>query len=184
MNRITNRTIVLRISLCVFCMLAASYATSAQEKQPGPAPAPQSEGKKAFEKLKTMSGSWQGKIMDIPITFTIRAASSRTAIVHEAHTPGGGPPNNEITMFYIDGDRLLATHYCDAGNRSHLEGKLTSDGKGVDFNLVELIGSKRGGFLQRLTFTVVDADRHVAELTFVQPDGKPIPLRGEFQRTK
>ena len=86
-------------------------------------------------------------------------------------------------MFYVEGDRLLATHYCDAGNRAHLEGKLTSDGKGVDFNILELVGSKRGGYLQRMLFTLPDSDHQVAELSFVQPDGKPIPLRGGFQRT-
>ena len=49
--------------------------------------------------------------MGIPINFTIRTASSGTTILHEATTPGGGPPNHEITMFYVEGDRFLATHY-------------------------------------------------------------------------
>lgn len=33
-------------------------------------------------------------------------------------------------------------------------------------------------------FTLIDADHHTAELTFVMPDGKAIVLRGEFTRTK
>jgi hypothetical protein len=183
MSQKTIRPIFLTISFCLICLFAAASAVAAQDK-PSTVGGAQSDAKKAFEKLKALSGSWQGTIMGISINFTIRAASSGTTILHEATTPGGGPPNHEITMFYVEGDRFLATHYCDAGNRSNMEGKLTADGKGVEFSLLELVGSKKGGFLQRLMFTSTDADRHVVELDFVQPNGKLIPLRGEFQRTK
>jgi hypothetical protein len=182
MSQKTFRPIFLAISFCLVCLFAAMSAVPAQDKPSGVGGA-QPDAKKAFEKLKALSGSWQGTIMGISINFTIRTASSGTTILHEATTPGGGPPNHEITMFYLEGDRLLATHYCDAGNRSHMEGKLTADGNGVEFSLLELVGSKKGGFLNRLMFTATDADRHVVELDFVQPNGKPIPLRGEFQRT-
>jgi hypothetical protein len=145
--------------------------------------AAQSEAKKALEKLKTLAGSWQGAIMGISINFTIRAASSGTAVLHEGHTDGGGPPNHEITMFYVEGERLLATHYCDAGNRARLEGKMSPDGKTIEFSFLDVTGSTRGGYLKGFVFTMIDANHHTAELTFVMPDGKAIPLRGEFTRT-
>lgn len=183
MSHKTIRPILLKILFCLICLLASASAVLAQDKPAAPTVA-QSDAKKAFEKLKTfLSGSWQGTIMNIPINFTIRAASSGTAILHEGMTEGGGPPNHEITMFYLDGDRFLATHYCDAGNRSHMEGKLTTDGKGVEFSFLELVGNTKGGYVKNMMFTMVDHDRHAAEITFVQPNGKPIQLRGEFQRT-
>ena len=95
-----------------------------------------------------------------------------------------GPPNHEITMFYVEGDRLLATHYCDAGNRSRLEGKMSPDGKTIEFSFLDVAGSTRGGYLKGMVFTMIDANHHTAEFTFVMPDGKPIQLRGEFTRTK
>ena len=112
--------------LMILVMLLATVAVvRAQDNQPKPADAQAvatsaqtgADAKKAFAKLKTLSGSWQGTIMGIPINFTIRAVSSGTAILHEGNTSEEGPPKHEITMFYRDGDRLLATHYCDAGNR-------------------------------------------------------------------
>jgi uncharacterized damage-inducible protein DinB len=142
-----------------------------------------SDAQRAFENMKTLAGSWQGAVMGIPINFTIRAASSGTAILHEGDSGGGRPPNHEITMFYRDGDRLLATHYCDAGNRSQLEGKMSPDGKTIEFSFLDVIGGTRGGHLRGMAFTMIDANRHTIEATFVMPDGKPIPLRGEFQRT-
>jgi hypothetical protein len=143
-----------------------------------------SDAQKAFDKMKALEGSWQGTIMNIPINVTIRLASSGTAILHEATTDGGRPPNHEITMFYVEGDRLLATHYCDGGNRARFEGKMSPDGQSSEFNFLDVTGSTRGGLVKRMVFTTIDANKHVIEFTFMKPDGKPIELRGEFERTK
>lgn len=167
----------------LMCLVATATAALPQQMPPKTASA-QSDAKKACEKLKTLAGSWQGTVMDISINFTIRAASSGTAILHEGHTSAEGPPKNEITMFYVNGDRLLATHYCDAGNRSNMEGKLSADGKALEFSFLDVVGPTRGGYLKDMVITMTDADHHIVAFTFVMPDGKPIPFRGEFQRTK
>ena len=169
--------------LAILIILLATATVASSQEQPKTANAP-SDAKKAFATLKSLTGSWQGTIMDIPINFTIRAVSSGTAILHEATTDGGRPPNHEITMFYVDGDRLLATHYCDAGNRSNMEGKMSADGKSVEFNFLDVAGSTKGGLVKRMMFTMIDANKHVVEFTFIMPNGKPIELHGEFQRTK
>ena len=116
--KIFRRTLMQTLLICLLTPAVVVFAQETQAKNGGT----QSEAKKAFAKLKTLAGSWQGKVMDISIDFTIRAASSGTAILHEGNTGGGQPPNHEITMFYLEEDRLLATHYCDGGNRSRLEG--------------------------------------------------------------
>jgi hypothetical protein len=170
-------------TILLICLLAQGAVVFGQDNPPKSASTP-SNAKSAFEKLKTLAGSWQGEIMRIPINFTIRAASSGTAILHEGHTEGGDPPNHEITMFYVDGERLLSTHFCDAGNRSQMEGKMSPDGKTIKFSFLDVAGSKRGGYLKDMAFTFVDANHHVLEVLFVMPNGNAIPLRGEFTRTK
>jgi hypothetical protein len=166
----------------LICLVVAMESVAQTAAPPKNAPAP-SEAQKAFDNMKALAGTWQGTIMGISINITIRLASSGTAILHEATTDAGGPPNHEITMFYVEGDRLLATHYCDAGNRARFEGKMSPDGKASEFNLLDVAGPTRGGLVKRLMFTSVDANKHVVEFTFVKPDGKPIELRGEFVRT-
>jgi hypothetical protein len=173
--------------LAILIMLIATASVALAQDNPPKAAAVQatdSGAKKAFEKMKTLSGSWQGTIMNIPINFTIRAVSSGTAILHEGDTNAAGPPKHEITMFYVESDRLLAIHYCDAGNRARWEGKMLPDGKTIEFSFLEVAGSTRGGYLKDMALTLTDADHHIVAFTFVMPDGKPIQLRGEFQRTK
>jgi len=172
-------------ALLICLVVATGHGTSVAQtaSQANNAAAP-SEAQKVFDQMKTLTGSWQGTIMGISINVTIRLASSGTAILHEANTEGGRPPNHEITMFYVEGDRLLATHYCDGGNRARFEGKMSADGKASEFNFLDVAGSTRGGLVKRMVFTVIDANKHVVEFTFIKPDGKPIELRGEFERTK
>ena len=173
-------------TLLIGLVVAIGHGTAAAQtvSKPATPAAMQSDAQKAFEKMKTLAGSWHGTIMDISIDFTIRAASSGTAIVHEGNTDGGGPPNHEITMFYPEGDRLLATHYCDAGNRAHLEGKILPDGKTIEFSFLDVAGSTKGGLVKRMVLTLIDANHHGVEITFIMPNGKPIELRGDFQRTQ
>ena len=74
------------------------------------------------------------------------------AILHDA--TGCGRPDNPITMFYVDGDRLL-THYCDAGNRPRMVGKVSPNGKTVEFDFLDVTGNLQYGHMQRAVFTVI-----------------------------
>ena len=164
-------------------LVATSTVVLAQDNAPKPAGA-QSDAKKAFEKLRTLTGSWQGAVMGMSVNAIIRLASSGTAILHEANGDGKRPPNHEITMFYVDGDRLLATHFCDGGNRVRWEGKMSPDGKTIEFSFLDVAGGTRGGLAKDMVFTMIDADTHAIVLNFIMPDGKPVDVRGEFKRTK
>jgi hypothetical protein len=120
--------------------------------------------------------------MGMSINVTFRLASSGTTILSEANGDGKRLPDHEITMFYVDGDRVLATHYCDGGNRSRMEGKL--NGNTIKFNTVDVAGGTQRGFTKRIAFTIIDANKYVGELTYMMPDGKAVEARGEFQRLK
>lgn len=170
-------------TLAILMCLVAIAAVALPQQIPEKASRPQSDAQKAFEKMKTLGGSWQGTVMSKSVNITIRLASSGSAILHEA-TSAGGPPDHEITMFYVDGDRLLATHYCDAGNRVRWEGKMSPDGKTIEFSFLDVTGGTQRGLVKRPVFTMIDANHHGVELTYIMPDGKPVEARGEFQRTK
>lgn len=171
------------MQMLLICLLAPAAIGFAQGNPPKSASA-QSDAKKGFEFLKTLTGSWQGTVMGMSVSVTIRLASSSTAILHEATGDGKRPPNHEITMFYVDGDRLLATHFCDGGNRVRWEGKMSPDGKRIEFSFLDVAGGTRGGLAKDMVFTMIDADKHAIMLNFITPDGKAVDVRGEFQRTK
>ena len=164
--------------------LGGFSVVSAQE-MPMPMPktaSVQSDAQKAFEKLKTLAGSWDGSIIGLSTHMTIRVTSSGNAILHEATGPGRA--DNPITMFYVDGDRLLLTHYCDAGNRPRMAAKVSPDGKIVEFDFVDLAGSTQYGHMHHVVFTIIDANRHIEDWTYMMPGDKPVRVHMDLQRTK
>jgi hypothetical protein len=79
----------------------------------------ESDAHKTFDMLKTMEGNWAGKNNQgqlVELTFRMTAGGS--ALMSEIHGHG---PENMITMFHMDGDRLLMTHYCGAGNQPRMK---------------------------------------------------------------
>ena len=151
----------------------------------------QSDAQKSFDKLKTLAGSWQGQITTIPpqaemdgkvMQVSLRTTSMGNALMHEM--TGAGRPDDPITILYLDGDRLLLTHYCDAGNRPRMVGKMSPDGKTVEFEFLDVAGSTQYGHMHHAVFTVVDADHHLEDWTFMVSGDKAIHARLDLQRTK
>jgi len=108
----------------------------------------QSEAQKSFDKLKTLAGSWEGVLSGAGPEFdgktmhiTLRVTSTGNALLHEM-TGLPGRPDDPITMFYLEGDRLMLTHYCDAGNRPRMVGKLTPDGNTWTSNFLILSAAR------------------------------------------
>lgn len=165
--------------LAILMCLVAMAALALPQEPPKTASA-QSDAQKAFEKLKTLAGSWEGIIGNLSAQVTIRVTSAGSAIMHDAFMA----KTNKITMIYLEGDRLFLTHYGGEGNRPRFEGKLSPDGKSVEFSFLDVAGGTQRGLLKHMMFTIVDANNHVVEVTYILPDGKPVQARGEFQRTK
>src|SRR5215831_8100120 len=148
----------------LICLVAPmGHGTSvAQMSHSAVAPA-QSDAQKAFDVMKSLAGSWEGSFMGLPTQLTIRVTSSGNAILHEA--TGAGRPDNPITMFYVDQEggreaRLLLTHYCDSGNRPRMVGKVSQDGKAVEFDFLDVAGSTQRGMMNHAVFTMIDANHH------------------------
>jgi hypothetical protein len=141
----------------------------------------QSGAQKSFDKLKTLAGSWDGTFDGGPVHISLRVTSMGNAILHEMK---GGGPENPITLLYMDGDRLLLTHYCDAGNRPRMVGTISPDGKTITFNFLDVAGSTREGHMQSAVFNLIDADHHSETWNFAMADGKQMGGLLDLKRTK
>jgi hypothetical protein len=143
----------------------------------------QSAAQKSFEQLKALAGSWEGSLDGQSLQVSLRVTSKGNAIMHEMK---GAGPDDPITMFHLDGDRLLLTHYCDAGNQPRMVATISPDGKEVVFNFLEatnLLGSQMG-HMQRVTFTFIDPDHHTEKWEFAMTDGKQMGGLLDLKRTK
>lgn len=83
------------------------------------------DARTAFEKLKGLAGDWNGNAQagehgsqTIPTAVTYRTASNGT-VVTEVLFPG--TPHEMMTLYYLQGNDLVATHYCAMGNQPHFK---------------------------------------------------------------
>src|ERR1700730_8341945 len=131
----------------ILSVVLMSLATVAFAQSDAPRPVAQSDAQRSFDKLKTLAGSWEGQVTTVPqeaamegklMQVSFRVTSMGNALMHEM--TGAGRPDDPITMLYLDGDRLLLTHYCDAGNRPRMAGKMSPDGKTVELEFLDVDG--------------------------------------------
>jgi hypothetical protein len=143
----------------------------------------QSNAQASFDQLKSLAGSWEGAMDGKAMQISLRVTSRGNALMHEMKM--AGRPDDPITMFYVDGDRLLLTHYCDAGNRPRMAATITPDGKTVDFHFLDVanFNNKQDGYMQHAVFTTLDANHHTEDWTFLA-QGKLIKAHIDLQRTK
>ena len=148
----------------------------------------QSDAQKSFDRLKTLAGSWQGTVTTTPaqeevegktIHVSLRVTSMGNALMHEANI--AGRPDDPITMLYVDGDRLLLTHYCDAGNRPRMAAKPSADGKTVEFDFLDVAGSTEYGHMHHSLFTMIDANHHTEDWIFMA-GAKPVHAHFDLRR--
>jgi phage tail protein X len=119
---------------------------------------------------------------------TMRVTSRGNALVHEmkdASVPDDPKRyDHPVTMLYLDEGRLLLTHYCDAGNRPRMVARTASDGKTVEFDFLDVAGSTQYGHMQHAVFTMVDANHHIEDWTYMMPGDKPVHAHLDLQREK
>jgi len=138
-----------------------------------------SDAKTAFEKIKGLQGVWQGKgSQGQALQVSFRVTSNGSAVMSEIQGP-----EDMITMFHLDGSRLLMTHYCGAGNQPRMVGTLSPDGKTLTFDFLDATNlSAEPGHMNRMILTVTDDDHHTEDWDFLAPDGKHMHEHFELER--
>src|SRR5262249_23462690 len=95
----------------------------------------------AFEQLASLVGEWRGEHGGTEGKLIYILTADRSALMEEFR-PQAGPVM--ITMFTVNGDHLLATHYCSAGNQPQMatESIIEPQSKRLAFSLVRVTGMK------------------------------------------
>jgi hypothetical protein len=158
----------------------------------------QSDAQKSFTQLKTLAGSWQGPVTVVPpqpemgdgtlTQVSLRVTSRGNALVHEMKEVGKPDDptryDHPLTMLYLDGDRLLLTHYCDAGNRPRMAARTSPDGKTVEFDFLDVAGGTEYGHMHHAVFTIIDPNHHIEDWTYMMPGDKPVHAHIDLKRAQ
>jgi hypothetical protein len=189
------------LPVVLLSLATAAFAQSGAHQMAEPkAPAPKSEAQTSFDAMKALAGDWEGPVktdmpaeakVDIkPLHVSMRVTSRGNVLVHEMQEAGTlldpAKYDHPVTMLYVDvdADRLTLVHYCDAGNRPRMTGKMSPDGKALEFDFADLSGSNQYGHMYHSVFTIIDANHHTEDWTYMMPGDKPVHAHFDLQRTK
>jgi len=123
-------------SLCATLLIAGALGLRAES----PAMPPQKPASPEFDRLKTLVGTWQGKVdigqglTDMTVQYRLLAAGS---VLEERVF--AGTPNEMVTMYYDKGGKLALTHYCMMGNQPGMVLK-SADSKSLNFDFDKTCG--------------------------------------------
>lgn len=141
----------------------------------------ESDAQRSFHQLASLEGNWVGKGSEgQPLQVTFRMTAGGSALMSEIKGEGH---ENMITMFHLDGDRLIMTHYCGAGNQPRMK-VVSADAKSVSFEFFEGTNIGPGdGHMQHVTLTWPDANHHTEEWVFLD-HGTPHREMFTLERSK
>ena len=137
----------------------------------------------AFEKMRSLIGSWEGvaKIdgKDLPKATRFQMVAGSTVL---AAWLNEGTPHEMVTMFHMDGDILMATHYCAAHNQPRMVLVSGGDPNRLVFKFKDGTNiQSEAGHMQQVAFSFDTPNHHVEEWTYLEK-GKEDTTRFEFKR--
>jgi hypothetical protein len=154
-------------------LIAASAALQAADSKSNPSSSnPSSSADSAFARLKTLVGEWEGTTSSGKVHLSYELVSGGTALL-ERESSENMP--SMVTLYYVDGGRLLLTHYCMIGNQPRMQAKaLNPDTGEMDFQFLDAtnLASPAAGHMHNAKIRIVDNNHLSSEWQFYE-NGKP-----------
>ena len=125
----------------------------------------------AFARLKTLVGEWEADTQMGKAHLSYEVIAGGTALV-EKETAEKMPAM--LTVYHLDGERLLLTHYCMAGNQPRMQVRAFNPASGeVEFQFLDATNLAAGaGHMHSAKFRLADNNHLATEWEFYE-NGQP-----------
>ena len=118
--------------------------------------ADKTKSEEAFDRLASLQGEWQGIADGVNTTLIYTLTANGSTLMEQCRPEKG---HEMITMFTVDGDHLIATHYCSAKNQPQMATPAITDAqKPLAFSLVRVTGLKSPDAFHNTGLTVIQED--------------------------
>ena len=136
----------------------------------------------AFERLSSLVGEWRGveDASEVKLIYTLTADGS--ALMEDFRAP----KDEMITMFTVDGDHLIATHYCSVGNQPQMiTGPISDPASNLVFSLSRVTGLKTPDDWHNTGLTITLEDKqHLTQVWTYEQKGQKGTNTFRFIRTR
>jgi hypothetical protein len=126
----------------------------------------------AWSRLKSLAGEWEADSSMGKLRLSYELIAGGTALVERER--GDNMPEM-LTVYHLDGQRLVLTHYCMAGNQPRMEARTFNPSTGdLRFEFLDAtnLRSPSAGHMHSVAMKLID-DRHFSSEWRFYEDGKP-----------
>ena len=129
------------------------------------------KSEQAFDRLSSLKGEWNGQIDGVNTTLIYTLTANGSALMEQCR-PEKRP--EMITLFTVDGNHLIAIHYCSAKNQPQMAtSPITDAQKPLEFSLVRVTGLQSSDDFHNTGLTVIQDDNdHLTQEWSYQHNGK------------
>jgi hypothetical protein len=138
----------------------------------------------AFARLKTLVGEWEGDTKMGKAHLNYELIAGGTALV-ERETAEKMPAM--LTVYNLDGDRLMLTHYCMAGNQPRMQARAFNPASGeLDFQFLDAtnLASAGAGHMHSAKIRFVDNDHMATEWEFYENGQRKSTETAQYTRVR
>jgi hypothetical protein len=163
------------IAIATLAAAAAQAAGPKSETAAGPA---------AYARLKTLAGEWEAETAMGKVHVSYELIAGGTSLVEREWSE---KMPVMLTVYYLDGDRLLLTHYCMAGNQPRMQARSFSPETGeVDFQFLDAtnLASPGAGHMHNVKFRLADNDHFSSEWEFYENGQRKMAEAAQYTRVK
>jgi hypothetical protein len=159
-------------------MLAAGIALATSPKSEN------ATGPAAYARLKTLVGQWEADTPMGKAHVTYELIAGGTSLV-ERESAEKMP--DMLTVYYLDGDRLLLTHYCMAGNQPRMQARsFNADTGDVDFRFLDAtnLTSPDAGHMHNVKIRILDNNHFASDWEFYENGQRKMAEASQYTRVK
>jgi hypothetical protein len=165
-----------------FLVIAAVSLAAAAAYAAGPK-SEDAAGPAAYARLKTLVGEWEANTAIGKAHVSYELIAGGTSLV-EKETGDKMPAM--LTVYYLDGHRLLLTHYCMAGNQPRMQARAFNAETGeVAFEFLDATNlAPGGGHMHNAKIRVADHDHLNTEWEFYENGQRKMAESAQYTRVK
>lgn len=129
---------------------------------------------RAFERIKTLSGNWRSASTKGWTGSGSYRVIARGSVVLYTSAFDDAPESGMATTFFMDGDKLTLTHYCESRTQPTLvAATISPDARTIEFHFHSgtSLPTRNKGHMDQLVMRFVDANHYSSRWTWYQ-DGK------------
>ncbi len=154
------------VAVLLILLVSACFAVAAEKPTPAAT---------AFEKMKTLAGNWEATFEGKPSAMSMQVISAGSALMQNDNK------EDMVTVYHLDGERLMMTHYCAAKNQPRLVAEISPDGKTLSFHFLDItnLANPNAVHIRHMVLTFEDANHFSEQWTGREggKDGEAITFR-------